>query len=536
MFLKKVKVYDYKSLKNLELIFPESNIKKLDYQNKCSLTVLIGENGTSKSTIFQFLKDTFEKFDSYPIIKKNNSNSKKLKSKFEISYSMNSMDFEFTNNMIEKNPEIILPKKVVLSTYSRIDKLEKYFQNKGLPHDDKIANLVSSIAVKISNNSIDMISPILKAIDFNVKDLFLEMNNHRTRIKKTDRNTPYDNTILKKIEHFRWTKEEKSMQLFQKINGESKDLIEKINEYYEEIKKISFYTNKSDFYSSRFQEASMLFVEGIKKDYGDTKSRNVVFELDPQIAHFYVETLFVLSKFRIMLLNAKNNTAQHKNVKSNKLISLEDLNSYNSINKTLKEDLELLNNFQINVFTDLWFDKNEKNNELTEIVPMSMLSSGELSLFLRLYELLEKVEDDTLVLIDEPETHLHPKWAKTYIKTLLEIIGQKRCHIIIATHSPLLVSSIPTQSLIRLKKENGKIIQIKTYDKTLGLNFDDMLYNVFLIKEKNDIELEYVNMVKRHLSEGELDKAIEIYSKLASSIDKYELFLEIEEQKNIGDK
>jgi predicted ATP-binding protein involved in virulence len=45
-----------------------------------------------------------------------------------------------------------------------------------------------------------------------------------------------------------------------------------------------------------------------------------------------------------------------------------------------------------------------------------------------------------LLLIDEAENHLHPKWQKTFIKNILEIFPNLQ--IILTTHSPFIVSSV----------------------------------------------------------------------------------------------
>lgn len=46
-------------------------------------------------------------------------------------------------------------------------------------------------------------------------------------------------------------------------------------------------------------------------------------------------------------------------------------------------------------------------------------------LFLRIFDLYDNVDHDSIILIDEPETHLHPKWIKGYVKILNELLGKK---------------------------------------------------------------------------------------------------------------
>ncbi|MFN9400453.1 MAG: AAA family ATPase [Dolichospermum sp.] len=64
------------------------------------------------------------------------------------------------------------------------------------------------------------------------------------------------------------------------------------------------------------------------------------------------------------------------------------------------------------------------------------LSSGEQHELVLLYELLFKVEPNSLVLIDEPELSLHVGWQVKFLKDLQEITKLADLDILIATHSP----------------------------------------------------------------------------------------------------
>ena len=49
-----------------------------------------------------------------------------------------------------------------------------------------------------------------------------------------------------------------------------------------------------------------------------------------------------------------------------------------------------------------------------------------------------------VVLLDEPETHLHPRWQRTYLPSLLRSVedGGPAAQLLVATHSPLVLASI----------------------------------------------------------------------------------------------
>ena len=71
---------------------------------------------------------------------------------------------------------------------------------------------------------------------------------------------------------------------------------------------------------------------------------------------------------------------------------------------------------------------------------VTRLSSGEQHELVLLYELLFKVEPDSLILMDEPELSLHVAWQSQFLKDLQEIIKLVPLDFLIATHSPDIIS------------------------------------------------------------------------------------------------
>ena len=75
-----------------------------------------------------------------------------------------------------------------------------------------------------------------------------------------------------------------------------------------------------------------------------------------------------------------------------------------------------------------------------DIIDGYKLSSGEQNEIIMLYRLIYEVPDQGLLLIDEPENSLHVAWQKTIVDDMKEIASVKHLQIIIATHSPSIVS------------------------------------------------------------------------------------------------
>lgn len=67
------------------------------------------------------------------------------------------------------------------------------------------------------------------------------------------------------------------------------------------------------------------------------------------------------------------------------------------------------------------------------------LSSGEQHQLVLMYDLIMKVEEYSLVLIDEPEISLHVAWQKAFLDDLTRIAELRHLRFIIATHSPQII-------------------------------------------------------------------------------------------------
>ena len=74
--------------------------------------------------------------------------------------------------------------------------------------------------------------------------------------------------------------------------------------------------------------------------------------------------------------------------------------------------------------------------------PISLddLSSGEQHELVLIYELLFKVPEGAVILIDEPELSLHVAWQVRFIRDIQKIQKLRRLNVVIATHSPQIIN------------------------------------------------------------------------------------------------
>ncbi|UUZ49591.1 AAA family ATPase [Massilia sp. B-10] len=108
------------------------------------------------------------------------------------------------------------------------------------------------------------------------------------------------------------------------------------------------------------------------------------------------------------------------------------------------------------------------------------LSSGQLS-FLRLAaQLSYNVVGGSLVLIDEPETHLHPQLISQFMAMLDSILSATDSVAIVATHSPYVVREVPAEQVkIVYRESSGAINVMKPRLKTLGADVGSISASIF---------------------------------------------------------
>jgi len=125
-----------------------------------------------------------------------------------------------------------------------------------------------------------------------------------------------------------------------------------------------------------------------------------------------------------------------------------------------KEDIELFEN-TINKFFDFKSLKILKERGISillednEELPLSKLSSGENNLIVIFYQIIFNTDENSLVMIDEPEISLNINWHYDFIDTLREIRKEKKIRYFIATHSPQIVNDY-TQNCVDAKYKEKK--------------------------------------------------------------------------------
>ncbi|MFY0803581.1 AAA family ATPase [Peribacillus frigoritolerans] len=137
-------------------------------------------------------------------------------------------------------------------------------------------------------------------------------------------------------------------------------------------------------------------------------------------------------------------------------------------------------------YTDL-VEKKAKSDkisiEMTEI--FKSLSSGHQIVMLTIIKLIDLIVEKTLIIIDEPETHLHPLLLSAFIRTISELIIKENAVAILATHSPVVLQEIP-KSCVSILRRHGDYAQVvKPKFETFGENVGVLTEEVFGLEITN---------------------------------------------------
>lgn len=140
--------------------------------------------------------------------------------------------------------------------------------------------------------------------------------------------------------------------------------------------------------------------------------------------------------------------------------------------------------------------------------PISLLeaSSGELSFITSLVFIATVIEGNSVILIDEPENSLHPRWQREYIAKLMDIFYLHQPTVVCATHSPIVVSGaeVSEQSLSIFKSQNNQLEKLPQNSN----NLEQLLWEMFgIATPENRYLSNLITNTLNELAENQIDLA-----------------------------
>jgi len=118
------------------------------------------------------------------------------------------------------------------------------------------------------------------------------------------------------------------------------------------------------------------------------------------------------------------------------------------------------------------------------------LSEGEQQLLTVLGLLQFTKGEESLFLLDEPDTHLNPIWKMRYLETIEKIVGPgaHNSHLILLTHDPLTIAGLERSQVQIFERSSGQIEVRRPYDDPRGKGVAGVLTEMFGLPSTLDPE------------------------------------------------
>ncbi|MDD2715664.1 MAG: AAA family ATPase [Candidatus Wallbacteria bacterium] len=170
-------------------------------------------------------------------------------------------------------------------------------------------------------------------------------------------------------------------------------------------------------------------------------------------------------------------------------------------------------------------------NKLGTTLNVLQLSDGERGMLALVLEIAKRLSQANptmrdplkngkgIVLIDEIDLHLHPKWQRTVVHQLTETFP--KIQFIATTHSPQVISEVKPEQVILMPPSS------KLPGRSYGLDSNSILRKIFDTEERPFLASEAIHMVDKLINKVEFSKArkkIKIYQQMGLDLPEWAIF------------
>jgi len=165
----------------------------------------------------------------------------------------------------------------------------------------------------------------------------------------------------------------------------------------------------------------------------------------------------------------------------------------------------------------------QKNDEILDV---TQLSSGEKALLTLVSDLARRLSianpgakeprlGEGVVLIDEVDLHLHPRWQRMLLPSLERTFPN--CQFVVTTHSPQVISEMKPECIYLLERKDGETIARRP-EASFGLDSNRILEDLMGVDERPRRIKEQLTQFFRLIDDGKLDEAKALRRELEAEI------------------
>lgn len=526
----------YKNLNNLKIYFEGDQPYIIDhkfynYSNESSMMFFLGENGSGKTSIFEAIMAIFSSFYS-PIVDEKYLfdyhikyflnghivSLSKMNEYYGYSYSCSVDDrlYEFKKfnefrYYILNNEDTYIPQKIVTSYSGINDRLKPIYNNiqnnykKNLTRNNIKMNELFNRDNVIEHGISRFVHSIDEDISLYLPVIWLDDEKSQEIIRDTcgidsvskiriNFDLTYSNLLRIIPEYRKENYKQEKLMVDNKINSE-----------YKYLKKYNFNDKNNSYIESRHFELN----------FGNYIDKSV--EL--------LRELFESNIFREVLifpLYSINKQRSHR-------VSVElDLNNIGIKGRKLFDFLKYCKS-QYKSSVDVYISKKNKEFLFEE------LSEGEYQLIKILGMLILTKDNSGLVLLDEPDAHLNPKWKYKFKEIMDKLLSNiTDTQVLINTHDPLIVNGSTYNEVMLIYRENNYLSAEKPSVDAIGKSIDGLLHSQYFnldttidyitknkIDEREKLYKEYRSIIKSNeIKTSEIVRIEESLEKLNNDISK----------------
>lgn len=145
-----------------------------------------------------------------------------------------------------------------------------------------------------------------------------------------------------------------------------------------------------------------------------------------------------------------------------------------------------------------------RNHEINQVKfdeVKEKMSSGQAMMTNIITELYAHIRENSLILFDEPEVHLHPNGITKLVRIIYEICQEFNSACIIATHSSVVLQELLARNVTVIEQDDDeKSVLVRPMNtETLGENLTTITDDVF---GRSEISKHYCNLVERFVHDG----------------------------------
>lgn len=428
-------------------------LKKFDIRISSNLVVLIGENGSGKSTVIECLADIFGHLYKYFVL---DDLTAEFINNYKIEYVIGGRDINIESHYSDSNTNTFAP-------YITIDD-EPVDMAKKSQRKNFIRYLPSKIVLSYSG-----ISKHIYQLNKHFEDKYID------KIINTQKNYSLKPLNLPETNPFVYIKAEYVEFITLALMAQKSETANKI------LNKIGVNVNNCSITIT------------IKKPYWAKKnSKDSAY---PWGIQGKVSTDFIDGLNSFGTLNEKGNKDQYQYV----FYGVNDIQEFFNL-------FELSSGQVLGFFDTLLCDDildsvriSWKQDDVE--LALDRLSEGEKQLLLSEGLCSTLNSKNILLLMDEPDVSLHPKWQREFIPNIREV-WQKDAMAVITTHSPNIVSSLKANEL-KLIRDGQIVTKNPNY---IGKTAEDILIDYFDLSSTRSVEAEnLINKVWCEIKNGSID-------------------------------